>query len=358
MRDRFFARITVLSMLVPLVIAAVIASVCASEEDHRLADGVTAAVAWNELTERWHAGVLIGGNQPVSFLSIFCITDGGKTTSDSLDDRVGINVTANPGDFEGVSGLDWKWEVDGAAWQGESWGVTTNRQPPAIVPPDVSVAEAFVLDVQDATTLSLIGSYQGEMRYRVEFDVMSLLSTPLNFVLEDCDAEAIGQRVGAIRQAYVYWVEASSSHAFSFTTYDDEDHWVLGLACIPKSYADELPEWVEEEQGGVVALATLRYIGDGIAASLLRDTADVRWLDDDGEAASGSWVVRKQRLTPSSSSENLRFIDAMRRSDELQITIESDTGSDDVAVSGSIFFTMPMGTELATCLREHADLNE
>ena len=63
-------------------------------------------------------------------------------------------------------------------------------------------------------------------------------------------------------------------------------------------------------------------------------------------------------MYPPSASENLRFIDALRSSDELSGTVEAgEAVLIEIGLQGVALLARPLGPEFDTCLREYADHN-
>ena len=82
------------------------------------------------------------------------------------------------------------------------------------------------------------------------------------------------------------------------------------------------------------------------------------WADDDGGVGTAAWDMDNGWLYPPSASGNLRFIDALRSSDELSVTVEAgDAPLIEIRLEGVALLAKPLGPEFHTCLREYADHN-
>ena len=58
------------------------------------------------------------------------------------------------------------------------------------------------------------------------------------------------------------------------------------------------------------------------------------------------------------ASEHLRFIEALRSSDELSVSVEAgDASLIEIRLQGVAQLAKPLGPEFDTCLREYADHN-
>ena len=82
------------------------------------------------------------------------------------------------------------------------------------------------------------------------------------------------------------------------------------------------------------------------------------WVDDDGGVGTAAWDMDNGWLDPPLASEHLRFIDALRSSDELSVTVEAGEASlIEIRLQGVALFAKRLGPEFDTCLREYADHN-
>ena len=330
-----------------------------------LPDGVMAAIVYNEHAERWHAGAMVMGDHPDSMLRVVCLTEAGKPWEDSGSEHTGINIDAQPGNLDGLSGLDWSWRLDGRRWDGGRWSFDFNTGPPTLVAVDMDVEAAFFRDLPGAEIAELIGVRTDEEQVSIQFDVTTLLSTPVQFAIDECDEEAIEERTGDYHSAYAYWIPDWKRHSITLTELDPATERRLLLTCGPASWTDDdAPDWIREAKGGVYAAAMLIAFPDD--SNLSHDQADtqsvesatVSWVDDDGRVGTAVWDVNYGWLRPPSAQENLRFIDALRGSEELSVTVEVDDEAPvEVKLRGAALFAKPLGAELDTCIREYAEQN-
>ncbi len=348
-----------------LVLAAVLGAVlagCSSDPPARLPENVTAAIVYNEQADRWHAGALVAGDRPQSFLRVVCITEAGKPWGDSGSEHTGINIDAQPGDLDGRSGSDWTWRLDGRRWEGGRWALDHNTSPTTVVAEDADVATAFLRDLRRARMAELSNARAGEDVVSVHFDLTLLFDTPVQFAIDNCDREIIERSTGDYHSAYAYWLPNQQRHSITLTDYDPATGRRLFFSCGPTQWTDDdTPDWIREAKGEVYAVAVVDIVADNGQDqddSTAVETAAVSWTDDGGNEGSAVWEQHDSSLRPMSTSDNLRFIEALRNSEQLNITIESaDAEPMALTLRGAALFDKPMGVELAACIREYADLN-
>ena len=81
-------------------------------------------------------------------------------------------------------------------------------------------------------------------------------------------------------------------------------------------------------------------------------------VDDDGGVGTAAWDMDNGWLYPPLASENLRFINALRSSDELSVTVEpGDASLIEIRLQGVALLAKLLGPEFDTCRREYADHN-
>lgn len=340
-----------------------LAAACTSDPPPRLPDNVTVAIVYNEPAERWHAGAIVQGDRPESILRVLCLTEEGKPGVDGGHSHTGINIDAQPGDLGGRSGSDWSWHLDGQPWDGGRWRLDFNTSPATVVARDPDVEAALLRDLRSAKVAELINSRAGEEVVRVRFDLAPLFSTPVQFAIDNCNEDTIEDRAGEYHSAYAYWLPNFERHSISLIAPDPDDAGRLVLSCGPKAFADDgAPDWIRNTNGDIVAAAMLFTNSDDANDHVDSQSAEivaVSWTDDDGKNGTSHWERNHSWLRPSSADDNLRFIDAVRRSETLTVTIEaSDAGPIWLTLRGPDLFAKPMGAELDTCIREYADLND
>ena len=368
----------------PILALAAILVGCSADPPARLPEHITAAIVYNEQAERWHAGAMVSGDRPYSSLRVLCLTEEGKPGIDAGDSHTGINVDASPGeqqegestwsssvnpsditDPESVWGREWSWQFDGQPWQGGRWRMSTNTRPANLVAESEEVESAFFDDLQRAKTAELIGSREGADDLKITFDLSSLFGTPAQFAIDDCDGGAIEQRAGEYHSAYAYWLPDWERHSITLIDRDPAADRRVIISCSPKGWTDDdAPAWIREAKGDIHVAATLMgFVDDSEhdheqANAPVVESATVSWVDDDGNAGTAVWQVNHSWMHPPSAAENLRFIDALRGSEELTVTVElPDAAPIEVRLRGAALFAKPMGAELDTCIREFAELN-
>ena len=361
-----------------------IVTACSDDSPARLPDHVTAAIVYNDQAERWHAGAIVAGDRPSSSLRVLCLTEAGKPWADSGDEHTGINIDASPGeqregestwstsispseiaDPESVWSRKWVWQLDGQPWEGGRWSMSPTTRPVNLVAANEEVESAFFDDLQRAKTAEFIGSKDEADDLRITFDLSTLFSTPVQFAIDDCNADAIEQRAGDYHSAYAYWIPDLGRHSITLMDRDAATDRRLLLSCGPKGWTDDdAPAWIRVAEGEVDAAATLigfrddsDHAHDQQGASP-DETAIVSWTDGAGNTGTAVWKAGYDWLQPSSASENLRFIDALRESEELIVTVEvTDAEPAEITLRGAALFAKPMGPELDACIREYAALN-
>ena len=349
------------------VLVGLIANVtaCSQEPPARLPDHVTAAIVYNEEADRWHAGAIVAGDQTGSFLRVLCLTKADNPVEDSGHPHRGINIDAQPGDAEGVWGHDWSWRIDGEEWDGGTWTLSRATQPASVVTTDPDIEAALLRELRNAGTAELTGTKDGEQPISVRFDLTALFDTPVQFAIDDCNADAIEQHAGDFHYAYAYWIPDSKRHSLTLIQHDPATGQQFLLSCGPTGWTDDdAPVWIREARGDVYAAATLMGVtGESNHSHDQEDieteeSATVSWVNGEGNAGTAEWDIRRSSMYPPSALENLRFIDALRPSERLIVTVGvPDAAPLEITLRGAALFAKPMGAELDACIREYAALN-
>lgn len=348
-----------------LVALAVLLVACSDDHPARLPNEVTAAIVYNEQADRWHAGAIASGDRPDAFLRVLCLTEPGFPEADAGREHTGINIDAQPGSLDGYSGLRWSWLLDGQRWDGGRWSFDFSTGPPTVVAVDPDVEAAFFRDLRRADAAVLVGQRDGEERLSVRFDLTALFNTPIQFAIDECEQNAIEDHTGDYHSAYAYWIPDSERHSITLTAHNPATGASLLLSCGPTVWTDDdAPTWIRDAKGDVYAAATLTVLRDegnqshDQADASTVESAAVSWVAEDGNGGSARWGMNHGSAQPPSAQENLRFIQALRRSEELTVSIEvSDAEPIEMRVNGAALFAKPMGADLDACIREYADLN-
>ncbi|MCY4619156.1 MAG: hypothetical protein OXD50_11520 [Chloroflexi bacterium] len=366
----------------PILALAAVLIGCSADPPARLPEHITAVIVYNEHDERWHAGAILSGDRPYSSLRVMCLTEPGRPADDFGHEPTGININASPGerregestwsssispsditDPESVWGREWAWQFDGQPWQGGRWRMSTNTRPARLFAENEAVESAFFDDLQDASTAELIGTRDGADELSITFDLTSLFRTPVQFAIDDCDNDAIEQHAGAYHSAYASWLPDWERHSITLMDRDPATDRRVVISCGPKARTDDdAPAWIRQAKGEVYAAATLLGFVDDAdhdqADASAVESATVSWVADDGNSGTAVWPVNHSWMHPPSAAENLRFIDALRGSEELTVTVvRPDARPIEVRLRGAALFAKPMGAELDTCIREYTDLN-
>ncbi len=371
------------AVLAILALAAVLVG-CSSDPPARLPENITVAIAYNEHVDRWHAGAIVSGDRSDSSLRVLCLTEAGKPWEASGHTHTGINIDASPGegregesawsysispseitDPESVWGREWTWQFDGRPWEGGRWSMSTNTRPANLLPANDEVGLAFFDDLKRAETAELIGRKEDSDDLRITFDLTSLFLTPAQFAIDDCDENVIERRTGDYLSAYAYWVPKGKRHSITLMDRNAVTDNTVLISCGPTPWNhDDALAWIRETEGDVYAIATLIVPWDDSNQSHDQDdastaeSATVSWVNGSGNVGTAVWEARRGWIQPLSARESLRFIDAVRDSAELTLTVEAaDTDPVQMTLDGIAFFAKPMGAELETCIREYADLN-
>ena len=371
------------AVLTILTLAAILVG-CSSDSPARLPENVSAAIVYEEHTERWHVAAIVAGDRHHSSLRVLCLTEEGKPEEFAGHRHTGINIDASPGEYqegesrastsitpseitdpESVWGREWAWKLDGQPWEGGRWSMSTHTRPANLVAANDEVEAAFFDDLQRATTAELIGSKDGTDDLRIAFDLTSLFRSPMQFAIDDCAEDVIEQRTGDYHYAYAHWTPDSERHSITLIDRDAAtDPWLI-LGCGPKARTDEdSPVWIREAKGEVYAAATLLLTEDKSdhshdqADTSTVESATVSWVNGDGNEGKAVWDANGSWIRPMSISDNLRFIEALRESDEMIVTVDL-LGQEviELKLHGAALFDKPIGAELDTCIREYADLN-
>ncbi len=376
-------RRNLLTAALPILALAAVLSGCSADPPARLPEHITAVIAYNEHDERWHAGAILSGDRPYSSLTVMCLTEPGRPADDFGHEPTGINISASPGErpetesswSSSISPSDitdpksvwlrkWAWRLDGQPWPGGRWSMSRHIRPARLFAESEEVESAFFDDLRDASTAELIGTRDEADELRIAFDLTLLFRTPVQFAIDDCDSRAIEQRAGAHHSAYASWLPDWERHSITLMDHDPATDRRVMISCDPKARTDDdAPAWIRQAKGEVYAAATLLGFVDDTdheqADAPAVESATVSWVDEDGNSGTAVWSVNHSWMHPSSAPENLRFIDALRRSKELIVTVEVPNAAPiEVRLQGAALFAKPMGAELDTCIREYADLND
>lgn len=133
---------SVLVISIVLVGLTALVTACASDPSARLPESVSVAIVYNDQADRWHAGAIVAGDRPDSSLRVLCLTEAGKPEGDSGRTHTGVNIDVQPGDFDGRSGSDWSWRLDGQPWECGRWDLDFNTRPATVVASDADVEAA------------------------------------------------------------------------------------------------------------------------------------------------------------------------------------------------------------------------
>lgn len=355
--------------VLPILVLAALFVGCTSAPPARLPDGVAAVAAWNEMRERWHVGVIGEGDRDGSILRVLCITEAG--VSFDLDhDRLlpGLNIDVSLAEDDGRGSLKGVWTIDGRSWNGEDWVRDQGHSPPSFVASSSENAQSLYDALRDAETASFtsLASIDYSPLITTTFDTGALFSTPLQPSLDECGLDGLNERFSSeLATMYAYWIPDSERHSISLIDRDAATDHGLILSCGPKVMTDDdAPAWIREAEGDIYAAATLLgFSGESDhdhdqTDSSMVESVTVSWVDDDGNVGTAVWEANGSWIQPPSLRENLRFIDTLRTSDELTLTVEAaDQEPVEMTLTGAALFAKPIGAELETCIREYADLN-
>ena len=243
--------------------------------------------------------------------------------------------------------------------------MSNNTRPANLVAANEEVESDFFDALQGAKIAELIGSKDEADDIRIAFDLTTLFSTLVQFAIDDCGEDVIEQRTGDYHSAYAYWIPDLGRHSITLADRDAVAKRSVVISCSPTLWTDEdATTWIGETEGEIYATAVLfgflddsDYSHDQTDTSMV-EAATVSWADSDGEEGTADWDVRSNSLYPPSGRESLRFIEAVRNSSELTLSVQvTDAEPVEMTLDGVAIFAKPMGAELETCIREYADLN-
>ena len=348
-------RAVVILLLVTL--AAAVTAACAGQRQHRsLPDGLNAAVAWNENGDQWHLGVWLAGDRLGSNLTLLCITDPKRTPEFGSAERTGFSIHVSLSREDGEYAFDGRWQIEGQGWDGADWERDSSWSPPRYEAPTPEDRDAFYRALRGAEIAQFTNFDRDDPLHSTSFDVASLFATDLNLAFDDCDTETIDQLDWPRGSIYIYWVdngEGWQSHWYVATSFSIDEQWLATLVCAPPEFYDEPPNWlVEEAENTPIPLVALRRLGESIAG----ETVMVTWGSTVVGRHSTNWEVGEYEISPTSELDTLKYYDALRRSDPLEISIQEENGAlYDVQVPGTVLTELPLSREFDGCVREYAD---
>ncbi len=371
------------AVLTILALAAVLIG-CSSDPPAHLPENVSAAIVYDNHHERWHAAAIVAGDRSRSSLRLVCLTEAGKPDEFAGRYHTGINIDASPGegrkgetmsssslrpseitDPDSIWHREWAWLIDGHPWEGGRWSMSTYTRPGNLVAANEEVESAFFDVLQRAKSAELIGSKDEADDIRITFDLTLLFSTPVQFAIDDCDVNVIEQRTGDYHSAYAYWLPDLELHSITLMDDDAVAGRTVLITCNPKQWTTPgVPSWIQEPEGDVYATVALLGFSDDSdhdreqADAPVVESATVSWVNGRGNEETAVWEADGGWIQPPSASESLRFIDALRTSGELTLSVQvADAEPVEMTLEGAALFAKPLGAELDTCIREYAELN-
>ena len=344
--------------VLPILALAAVLVGCSGEQEHpSLPDGVSAVVAWNELRERWHIGVISDGDRDGSILRVLCITEAG-VSSDFDEDRLlpGLNIDVSLAEGEGGGSLKGVWKIDGRSWDGEDWVRGQGHSPPAFVASSSENAQSLYVALRDAGTASftMLASIDDSPLITTTFDVGALFSTPLQSTLDECGPGGLDKRFSSeLATIYAYWQEAMQRHWFSMVLPELSGQGRVVLVCSPSTLYDQTPSWLSTHRDDHVALIASILPSD---QSDLTGDATVQWSSNVVGLEATRWEMVGRSLVPGSHQANLKFYDALRRSPLLDVVVRTE-GADPLyfQVAGEDALSGPLTGVMHGCVQEYAD---
>ena len=348
------------SGVVPILMLAAVLVGCSGERQYeRLPDGVFAAVAWNESDERWHIAVGGEGDRPDSRLRVLCITEAGNTP-DRFDDLVpGLNIDVSLAEEEGHGSLRGVWSIDDQAWDGEDWVRNQGTFPPNFEAPTPSANQSLYEALRDAETATFtsLALIDGAPLITASFDTAALFSTPLQPTLDDCDPIELNKQLSSEPLwHYAYWHPELERHWFAISLSELSGQARVFLSCAPTAFFDEAPSWLSPMGDDSVALIPVIQLEE---EDRFTGETSVQWSSNTVGREFAQWEVRDGSLIPDSHRTNLKFYDALRRSNVLDFVVRQD-GADDLhlQIGAATALSAPLAGVLHGCVQEYADAYE
>ena len=341
-------------LLILLLTVASVLSACDGQRQYRsLPHGVGAAVAWNGDRERWHIGAFIEGDRPESLLRVLCITEADATSQFDHDYLLpGINIDVSIAKDEGHGSLEGEWVIDERKWDGVRWPRSHGTAPPSFEAPSEQGADALYQALRDARTATFtsLASIDDSPLITTTFDLTSLFVPSFDFAFDNCNAETINQRLPSPGRIDAYWLPEQQAHFFSTTVPALRGQSLAYLICAPASLYDEFPAWLDEDAEDIALIA-------GLILDTEQEAAQVVWSSNVVGRHAARWQNTDGLLTAGSHHENLKFYDALRRSDVLDLTVEiDDLPPVEIQLHGAATFAMPLANQLHGCVQDYADI--
>ena len=340
-----------------LALVAVLVGCSGGQEYASLPDGVSAVVAWNELRERWHIGVIGDGDRDGSILRVLCITDA-AVSSDFDQDRLlpGLNIDVSLAEGEGGGSLKGVWKIDGRSWDGEDWVREQGHSPPAFVASSAENAQSLYDALRDAGTASFtsLASIDDSPLITTTFDVGALFSTPVQSTLDECKPDGLDKRFSSeLATVYAYWHQELQRHWFSMVLPELSGQGRVALVCSPIAFYDQTPSWLSAHRDDHVALIASILPSD---QSHLAGDATVQWSSEVVGREATRWEMVGRSLVPGSHQANLKFYDALRRSPLLDLVVRTEDADPlYFQVAGADALSAPLTGVMHGCVQEYAD---
>ena len=338
--------------LLLLSVASVLTACTPQRQYQSLPERVSAAVAWNDQRERWHIGTVIEGDRPESLMRVLCITEAEQHDQFGHDQLLdGINIDVSLAEDDGHGSTTGVWTLDGEPWPGDGWVRDHGRFPPSFQSPSAQSANALyrALRQAESATFTSLASIDDSPLISTTFDLTSLFVPSFDFAFDNCDADTINQRLPSPGRIDAYWLPEHQSHFYSAMLPALHGQALAYLICAPVSFYDEYPAWLDDDPLDIALIA-------GLILDTEQEAAQVTWSSNVVGRHAATWQNTDGQLTAGSHRDNLKFYDALRRSEVLDLTLAIDDRPHlEIQLHGAATFAMPLANQLHSCVQHYAE---
>ena len=350
-------------IIILLTVVSVLSACDGSRQYRSLPDGVSAAVAWNEQRGRWHIGAFIEGDRPESLLRVLCITEAGAAPQFDDDHLLtGINIDVSIAKDEGHGSLEGEWVIDERKWDGVRWARSHGTVPPSFEAPSEQGADALYQALRDARTATFtsLASIDRRPLITTAFDIEALFSTTNQPLLDQCRNDTLHDLLPPDPVAITaYWFAEQERHHFVAGLPDLQGMAYIFLNCAPSAIYDEVPFRLSDANETEITISAGIILQEEVTLS---GNPIVQWSSNVVGRERTRWKLEHRALVALSHIDQLKFYDALRRSNALDVVVEPDNpdipGGIHLQIASARALSGPLGPEIDGCFREYADTYE